>query len=284
MLWCMVRTTPKALALGAQLRSARTASKLSLRELGRRLQVDHSVLSRYESGERSPEPEEVAAILALLGVNGGERERIIDLARDTGGSSWIAVGLPEQRAQLAALLDFEQMATEIVDVSPLLVPGLLQTGSYARAIMRAAGVPDDEVETRVAVRVGRRDVLMRERPAHLTALVGEAVLRQMVGGPKVMGEQLQHMLQMSQLPNVDLRVVSSKVDWHPGLDGPFVLMTLDKATSVVHLENRLSGLFLHEKGDLAAYQGAAEKVLRVAMSAEETAELIAREAERIKRE
>jgi len=283
MLWCMVRNTPKAMALGAKLRAARVSKKLSLRELAKLVGSEHTSLSRYELGERSPTPEQAAAILAVLGVNGAAADEAIALARDTTGTSWLAIGLPDLRSQMSALLEVEQITTRIVDVSPLLIPGLLQTGPYARQIMRLGGAPDDEVETRVAVRIGRRDILVRDNPAHLTALIGEPVLHQMIGGPRVMEGQLTHLLRMAERPNIDIRVIPGDADWHHGLEGPFVILTIDQNTSLVHLENRRSGLFLQEEGDLAAYQDAAEKVLNVAMSAEQTAALIAREAERIKR-
>jgi len=284
MLCCMVRSSsPKALALGARLRAARTATGKSQREVGKALKIDSGTLSRYETGERPPGPEEVAAILAVLGVSGVERDEIIDLARNPSGTTWLAVSLPEQRAQLSALLEFEQMATEITAVAPLLPPGLLQTGPFARAMMREGDVPDDEVEMRVAVRVGRRDILMRsENPAHLTAFIGASVLRGRIGGAHVMAGQLDHLLKMGRLPNVDIHIIPDECGWHPGLEGPFVLLS-NKTMSLVNLENRRSGLFLQEEGDLTAYQGAVEKVLSVAMSPDQSSELIAREAERIKR-
>lgn len=285
MLWCMVRNTPKAMALGTRLRAAREAKNLSQRTLAKQLGIDNSVLSRHETGERPPGPEEVAGILAVLGVNGAERDEIIDLARDPSGTTWLAVSLPEQRVQLAALLDFEQLAATIIDVAPLVVPGLLQTSNYTRAIMRTGNtVADNEVETRVAVRMGRRDVLTRDKaPVQFTALIGEGALRQMVGGPEVMAAQLQFLLKMGALPNVDIRAVPFATSWHPGLDGPFTLLTIDKTTSVVHLENRRSGLFLQEQEDVAAYKEAVDEVLHVAMSTEQTAALIASEAERMMR-
>lgn len=283
MLCRMVRNTPRAIALGQRLRAAREAKAMSLRTLAKQVGIEHTALGRFELGERSPSPEQVSAILAVLGVNGPAANETIDLSRDTSGTAWLAIGLPEQRTQMAALLEIEQLATEIVDVSPLLFPGLLQTGPYARAIMRAAGVPEDEVETRVAVRLGRRDILTRDNPVHLTALIGETVLTQTIGDDRVMQGQLDHALKMAAMPNVDLRAIPQSAGWHPALEGPFVILTIDGSTSMVHLENRRSGLFLQEGEDLAAYKAAAEKVLQLAMSPARTAELIKSAADGIKR-
>jgi transcriptional regulator with XRE-family HTH domain len=258
-------------------------SALGVRELAAKLGKDHSLVSRYESGKRAPKVEDVATILAILGVNGDRRDEILALARGTDEPRWLAVSLPELQQQLAALLDFEREATTMVDVSPLLIPGLLQTAAYVRTIMTRANVPAAEIETRVAVRLGRRDALTRDNPVQFTALISEPVLRQMVGGPEVMVGQLRHLLTVAALPNVDLRLIPGDCDWNPALEGPFALIEFASSSPIIHLENRKSALFLHEDDDVAAYRDAVAMVLRAAMSPEESADLIAREANGIER-
>jgi transcriptional regulator with XRE-family HTH domain len=277
----MTRNTPKAMALGAKLRSARESTGLSQRTLAKQLKIDQSIISRNESGDRSPTREEVATLLDALGVDGEQRDEIVEAARDTSGSLWLATDLPGQPVQLAALLDIEQMAREIVDWSPLIIPGLLQVGSYTRAIMRAEPVPKHEVETRVAIRLGRQEILSRRKPARLTAIIGESALRQRVGGADVLGEQLHHLLTMSVLHNIDLRVVTTDTGWHSGLHGPFTMITVDSTTSVVHLENARSAVFLPDSEDVEGYRQAVVELLGIALSAEQSTAFIAREAERI---
>lgn len=206
----------------------------------------HSKLSRIESGERPPLPEDVASILTTLGVSGADRDAILDLSHDTGGSHWLSVGMPEQQFQLAALLDFERTAEHIIDVSPLLIPGLLQTADYVRAIMIAAGRPAHEVEMRAAVRLGRRDVLHRQNPATFTAYIGEAALRQRIVDEAAKVEQLQHILDMAELPHITVHVIPEDTPWHPGLEGAFSLIEFSAAPPIVHLGTRRSGLFLRE--------------------------------------
>jgi transcriptional regulator with XRE-family HTH domain len=281
-LCCMASNTrtPKARALGTALRDARNARGLSLRALAGQLGKDPSILSRWETGERAPQPTDVAQILTILGVNGERYDEIIELTRGTDEPRWLAVSLPEQRQQLAALLEFEQAASAIIEASPLLIPGLLQTSSYVRAIMSGGSVPADEIETRVAVRVGRRDVLTRRDPVRFVALIGQAALKQMIGNVEVMTEQLRHLLAMAELPNVDLRVVPFSSGWHPALEGPFVVIESEQEP-VVHLENRRSGMFLHEDEDVDTYRQAADAVLQAAMSPEDSAGLIAEEVDRM---
>lgn len=268
--------TTKARHIGAELRKAREATGLSMRRLAGQLGMDHTLLSRYESGQRHPQASDVATILTALGVNGEVRQALVDLAAQEDGSVWLGIGMPARQQQLEALLEFERTATRIVDVSPLLIPGLLQTGDYVRALMTTGGVPSSEIETRVSSRIGRRDTLARRSPAHLDAYIGEAALHQTIGGPDVMREQLEHLLAMSQQDNVAVQVIPLDCEWNPALEGPFVYVEFETATPIVHLENRRSGLFLHEPKDVDAYREAVDRVHQTAMSPAESTELIAK--------
>ncbi|MEV0089817.1 helix-turn-helix transcriptional regulator [Saccharopolyspora sp. NPDC050642] len=265
--------TPKGRALGNALRQARQEQDLTVRAFAAQLGRDPGVLSRWETGDRTPKPEQVAQILTSLGVSGDRYEEIVDLAYGADDSNWVATTLPAQRQQLASFIDFEQNATKILEVSPMLIPGLLQTNDYIRAVMTDARVPVGELAARIAVRIGRRDVITRDRPTQFTALVGEAALRQLLGGREAMIEQLKYLLEMARRPNIELRVFRFGTGWHPALEGQFHLIETGEGT-VVHLENLKSALFLHEDSDVRTYRRAAEKVLDVAMNQAESAKLI----------
>lgn len=214
--------TPKAKALGAALRQVREKKGMLLRELSAVIQRDIGSISRWETGERTPQPEQVAQILSTLGVNGERYDEIMTLAYRTNESQWVAITLPEQRQQMVAYLAWEQDAERMVHVGPLLVPGLLQTEEYVRAIMMAAGVPAGEIELRVSARVRRREVITKQHdPARLLALVGQAALNRGIGGRQTMLGQLRFLLEMTTRPNVELRVFPDNRDWHPGLEGAF---------------------------------------------------------------
>ncbi|MGH3620184.1 MAG: helix-turn-helix domain-containing protein [Sciscionella sp.] len=268
--------TPKAQTLGSRLKEARLAAGYkTTRELASRLKISHSTISRWETGARYPKPEDVATILAATGVNGADRDKLLEMARGTNDSHWLAVRSADRELQMAALLEFEAKASLITDVSPLLIPGLLQTREYTRAIMVAGGVPESQVETRVTVRLGRRDALARPNPVHLLALIGEPALYQLIGDPKVMRDQLTQVVTYAERPNVDVRVIPNAVNWNPSLDGPFVLVDSADEPSIVHLENRRAGLFFHESDDVEAYRRAAETVKEMAMSPADSQVLIA---------
>jgi transcriptional regulator with XRE-family HTH domain len=293
--------TPKARALGAALRKAREDKGMILRQLGAAVDRDIGVLSRWENGERIPKPEQVAQILTALSVNGQRYEEIMTLAYGTAESQWVATTLPEQRQQMAAYLDWEQNATGIVEVAPLLIPGILQTGDYVRAIMTAPGVAITEKATRVSSRLGRREVITRKRnPAKLLVLLGRAALKQSIGGRQVLIDQLQDLLEMAARPNVELRVIPDYCDWHPGLEGAFALIEAKRApgatasialegafalieakrapgatASIAFVETRRSVLMLHEKTDVDAYRWSIDRIMEKALKPDVSLKLIA---------
>jgi transcriptional regulator with XRE-family HTH domain len=267
--------TPKARALGAALRQAREGRNLLLRELAAAINRDIGVLSRWENGERAPKPEHVAQILTKLGVDGERYDDIMTLAYGTNESQWVATTLPEQRQQMIAYADWERNASRIVEVAPLLVPGILQTHDYAHAIMAAPGVPTDEIEPRVKARLDRREVLIKQNPAHLLVLLGVGALAQGIGGRRVMLGQLRYLLEMSANPNIELRIVPNNCGWHPGLEGSFILIESSRPASVVFVGTRRSPLMLHESSDVTAYRQAIDFIYKLSLQPEASARLIA---------
>jgi transcriptional regulator with XRE-family HTH domain len=272
--------TPKARALGAALRQAREDKGLLLRELGAEIGRDIGVLSRWETGERTPKPEQVAQILTKLGVGGEGYDEIMTLAYGTGESQWMATTLPERRQQMTAYVDWEQNAARIVEVAPLLIPGLLQTSDYIRAIMTAGGVPTGEIASRITSRIGRREIITNTQPADLLVLLGQGALNQGVGGNAVMADQIRHVKEMAKRPNISVRIVPDHRGWHPGLEGAFTLIESDRAaarvkSTIVFVGNRRSVLMLHEDGDVDAYKRAIDWVARIALSPEASFAFIA---------
>jgi transcriptional regulator with XRE-family HTH domain len=270
--------TPRARAIGAELRKAREAADLGLRELTRRLgwtAGQASTLSRFESGERQAKPEDVATILTALDVPPATRERIIALAAEPdNGHSWSPITIPEQTSHLAAYLEFEHTATRITEGVWGIVPGLCQTEAYMRAIISKESQPAD-VEPRVAMRLGRRKVLYRADPVQLIALIGEPALDSNIGGREVMIGQLQHLAKMAELPNVDVRIIPTDSDYVPLMVQNFAIFEFSAASPIVHTETRLSGMFLHEEADVLEQTDAAERTLAAALSPQLSAEKVA---------
>ncbi|TCP49204.1 DNA-binding XRE family transcriptional regulator [Tamaricihabitans halophyticus] len=261
--------SPRARALSAALRTARERSSLTQRDVASKLDVQYTTISHWETGRRAPNTEDVASLLAVLGVRNEERERILELARRASESDWLVAGVRGATQQLAGVMECERTANAITDWSPWLVPGLLQTTDYARAVI-GAGITDyGAVEGKLTLRLARRDVLSRVR---FTALLGEPALRQVIGGPQVMVEQLRSLTRPAA--NVTVRIVPIGTGWHPGLAGPFIIYEFPDADTIVHLEHHRSGAFVYNDEDVAEYGQAARVVGEEALSPADSAEFI----------
>jgi transcriptional regulator with XRE-family HTH domain len=205
----------------ASLREEREARKVGLRVLADELGILPQLLSAWEKGHRLPSVEDVSAILALLGIRGEKRDRIRTLARHAREPNWLASSNTDVSHALTALLTLESTATKITTWSPLLVPGLLQTPDYIRSIMEASSVAVEEADKRLRIRLKRQRVLAQRDPVAFRALVGEWAIRETIGSPDIMSDQIDHLLEMSQRQNISVRIVPAGLGYHTGLLGPF---------------------------------------------------------------
>jgi transcriptional regulator with XRE-family HTH domain len=271
--------TPKGRRLAAALRNARESRGLTLRELGRLTGRNSGVLSRYETGDRTPKPEDVAQLLTAMQVRGEEYEVLLSLAYDTDAPDWIASTQPHRLQQMAALLDMEHSAVRIDHATHSVFPGLLQSEPYITAIMSSGRLAADDIANRVSFRIRRQTALQN---AEFVSYLGEAALYWMVGGTAVMVDQLRHVLRLMELPNVHVPVVPFSSGWQPALDGPF--MVLDG--SVVHVDTGGSSIFLHTEDDVQAYLDAIDQLGEVAYGEAQSRVLLVnrlRELERVAR-
>ncbi|UVS77444.1 helix-turn-helix transcriptional regulator [Actinokineospora sp. UTMC 2448] len=267
--------SPKTFALGSALRAARQNNDITLRDFAGQMGVDPAMLSRWETGYRTPRPDQVARILATLGVVGEQYQDIMTLVQASPADQWIATTLPERRQQLAAFVEYEQNAATLLELLPTMIPGLLQTTEYARAMMVRAGLSADEVEARVALRNRRKEVILRPIPAHYTALIGQAALYQRIGGAKVLHNQLRYLLTLGRRANIELRILPFDADWYPGLDGSFHVISGVNLIKSVFIETGRSMVWLHRPEDVNAYRQAAEASLRAALSMDDSLRLVA---------
>lgn len=264
------RVTVRSRTLGRRLRIVRERRQISGRALSLRLGWPHTNISFYETGSRTPKIEDVGAILAALHVVGKEREEILELARNAAEPQW----QPDAPEALMGLIECESAATRIVEWSHTVVPGLLQTAEYARAILLATGMPDDQIKSRLAMRMNRRKVLERPNPVPYLALIGDFALREPICPAEVMQRQREHLVKMSRRSNVDIRIVRSGIGWHPGLAGPFVLYTFSDQDPVVHNEHYRSGAFNADPRVSRDYFAAVDKLVSLAETPEASREMI----------
>ncbi|MEW2167562.1 helix-turn-helix transcriptional regulator [Streptomyces sp. NPDC007084] len=268
--------------LGAELRALRTGTGLTSGQAARLLGWHQSKVSRIETGTSGVKPADVERLLDAYGVADAElRELLVVLAGAEGNGRhhwWHAYRgvLPPAYRDFISL---ESEASVMRTLETSVVPGLLQTPEYARAVTRAAvdGLAESELDTLVEVRLARQDVLTADRPLELCAVLDEAVLRREVGGPEVMARQLRRLREAAALPQVRLQVLPFSAGAHIGITGPFVVFSFSNTTDldVVVLDHLTSSLYLERKEDLQAYTEAFDTLRFHALSPEDSLDYIA---------
>ncbi|GIF19288.1 transcriptional regulator with XRE-family HTH domain [Actinoplanes tereljensis] len=204
--------TPSAFLLG-ELRRARSAAGLSQEDLGKSINYSGSQVSAVETGQRPPTRDYLVAVDGALGT-GGLFERVLSEL----------VGLDQAPVWFRDWLIIEREATLIRWFEPSIVPGLLQTETYAHAVIAGSGMVDPaEIEQRVVTRMERQRVLSSLTPPTLIALIDEGVLRRVVGDPKVMVRQCEHLLECAEESRIQVHVVPASAGSYAGLAGPFIL-------------------------------------------------------------
>jgi transcriptional regulator with XRE-family HTH domain len=268
--------TIRSRELGEGLRRAMERAGLNGAQAAHQLGLSPSWISRLLSGKRNVTAVQVAGFLALCRVTGTERDRLLALCDEQHIPGWFQQHGSRLPQQLVTLIDHETKAVAISEFQEPGVPGLLQTGDYARALLsRSGNVPAEEVENRVAARLARQSLFSRDQPARFTFYVHEFALRLPVGGPAVMLDQVEHLLRMSKRPFLTLRVVPAALGAHAGMAGAFTLLEFADFRPVVYLESTTASLFLEQPVEIEAYQHILESLAETALDEEESRKLIA---------
>lgn len=216
--------TLRAQWLGNELREMRERAGLNLKEVGEFLRRNPSTVSRFESGLLPARVAEVLAYLEICGVDDPRRrEDLKAMSGELFRKGWWDGYANDVASCLIDRIWLESRAVAIGYFSTMVVPGLLQTREYAEATIRAAhpDAAEEQIQRWIEVRMTRQQLLDRDEPLLLTAVIDEAVVRRLVGGPAVMRGQLAHLIAQAQRPDVQIRVLPFAVGCHPSPDGPF---------------------------------------------------------------
>jgi transcriptional regulator with XRE-family HTH domain len=220
---------------GEELRLRREAAGLTQSELGERVICSGSLIAHFEAGRRKPRPDLAERLDAALGTEGFfvRMLRTLDTFRFAD--------------HFAAAADAEQLATVIEEYAPILVPGILQTEAYARAVFRAyqPQAHPDELETKVVNRLRRADILADHASPHVWVILGENVLGTAVGGPAVMAEQLRHVAALGRSGRVLTQVVPRSVGAHGAMGSMLSLMRFADEPDLAYVEGTHTGV-LHD--------------------------------------
>jgi transcriptional regulator with XRE-family HTH domain len=240
----------------AELRRLRPEHVHTQRQVADALDWSPSKVTRIESGAVSLSVTDLRALLGYYGVVDQDLvERLVDLARRSRRARSPFAAYADVFSPVALrFFDFEHSASWIGELDLLVVPGLLQTEEYARALMTVHELDADRAERFVRSRRVRQELLDRPDPPTLSFVVDESVLLRTIGGPEVMRAQLQRLLDLARRPNVAVRILPFTLGEHVGLRGPFVLLKFAGTSDpdVVYIEQRRGDALFQDEAEVIA--------------------------------
>ena len=272
-----VNPTVRRRRLGSELRKLREQQGMTAEEVASRLLVSQSKISRLENGRRSISQRDVRD---LCGVYGVADERVVDSLMQMAKESrqqgwWHAFG----DVPYSVYIGLETDAASLRVYESLVVPGLLQTQDYARAVITGMWpeATPAEVEKRVQVRMKRQERITDPvRPLRYWVVLDEAALRRVSGDERVMAAQLEHLVQFSTLPHVMLQVLPYSMGAHPGMYGKFAILEFEDTSdaTVVYLEGVTSDLYLEKPNDVYDYSVKYEHLRALALGPDQSREFL----------
>ncbi|MFE9413913.1 helix-turn-helix domain-containing protein [Streptomyces sp. NPDC006704] len=278
----MSAPTVRRRRLGAELRRLREAAGLRLDDVQEHTGISAVKASRVETARTGVKPGDLDTLLTLYGVAKDDTEKrgvLHALARDGARRGWWQTYADTISPAYADLISLESQARNIRTWQSTLIPGLLQTAAYARATIDAINMttPPDRVNALVEVRIARQSVLTRPDPPELWAIIHEVALRPQLADTRVMREQLQRLLDVTDLPHVSMQVLPLDSSPHPGMAGPFNLLGFPESADldIAHVEDLTNALYVEDTAEVSIYRAAFERLRAAALPFDESTDLIA---------
>jgi transcriptional regulator with XRE-family HTH domain len=267
--------------LANELRRLRESAALTLEEAAVQLDWSKTKLSRIETALRRVTAAEVERLLGVYGVAGGRSAALVEFARTSRQRGWWDAYANTLPTDYATYIGLEAEAEALNCHSMGLVHGLLQTEEYARQVIKSVLMrfsPPAEVERRVAARMARHATLTERDPAlRFWSIIDESALRRVVGGPEVMREQYERLVDLADLPNVMIQIMSAEVGAHPGVVGPFSIIQFPERFTphIVYVESMTSALYIENEGEVHTYTLVFEQMQATARSPDESRAMLA---------
>jgi transcriptional regulator with XRE-family HTH domain len=267
--------------LGTLLRKLRNENGLTVEQVAERLLCSSSKVSRMETGHRGATLRDVRDLCELYGViDQAERDRLMTLAKEGKQQGWWqSYDLP-----YSTYIGLEAEAVSIKDYDSAVIPGLLQTPEYVRALHEdvapqrdAPPLAPDVIDQRVEERLRRQELIRRTEPSPLEfwAVLDEAVLHRLIGSPEVMRGQLRQLIDMSSMANVTVQILPFTVGAHRALGSTFnILQFSGPLPDVVYIEGLLGWIFVERPEDVARHRNAFERLSEIAADPGDSIDLI----------
>jgi transcriptional regulator with XRE-family HTH domain len=242
--------------LGMELRGLREQAELTIEQVAERLRWSNSKVSRIETGRITVSPEDVQRMLQVYGVRDKSKDALVKIAREAKTKGWWQ-RYPHQ--DIRPLIGFESAAASIRTFEVQVVPGLLQTEAYARAVIQASHLelPYKEIDRRVDLRMARQTHLFTaDDPPRLWAILDEPIVRRPIGGLEVMRMQLEELIRAAESPAITIQVLPLNSGEHAGMDGSFSIHNFSDPADpdVVYVGNAAKDAYLDDEATVARYE------------------------------
>ncbi|WP_200804596.1 helix-turn-helix domain-containing protein [Actinacidiphila paucisporea] len=263
------------MVLGKRLQDLRERAGISLEEAGRALDVTHATVRRMEKAEVGLKIPYVEKLLVTYGITAPEEiSGFLALAREANRPGWWHSFRDVLPDWFSAFVSLEGEAAVIRAYEPAYVPGLLQTADYARATLRA-GLPhaaDEEIDRLLTLRTERQTLVTRADAPLLWIVMDETVLRRPIGGWRVMREQMERLMEATELPNVRLQIMPFAAGPHPAMYGPFHIFRfqLQEIPDIAYAESLVGGSYFDERDDVSTFLEALDRMCAQAAPAQST--------------
>jgi transcriptional regulator with XRE-family HTH domain len=272
--------------LASELRALRQAAGLTREGTAEQTNINSATLYRIETAKARPQKRTLLALLDKYGVTDpARRVALVELTKQTTQLGWLQAYESELSEEYTTYISFESEAMSVRNYESLFVPGLLQTQAYARAVIPATlpSANEDQVQQRVDTRIQRQQLISKDDPLKLWAIVDEAVLHREVGGPQVMTEQLRHLADMARQPHITFQVLPFKVGAHPGMCGAFVIMDFPDPADpeLIYIENMAGALYVEKEADVLRYAEMFDQLRAAALNPTDSHRMVARLADEI---
>ena len=265
--------------LARQLQALREKAGMSHEQAAQAIDSSESTIQQMERAEGGLEPLTVKSLLMAYGVSdAGEIDAFLALSRDASKPGWWHSYDDVLPSWFRAAVGLEESASLIRAYEPQVVPGLLQTEGYIRAITAASSpaATEDSTERAVALRLARQQLLGRPDPPEYRVVLDETVLRRTIGGHKVMRAQLEHLILAAGQPKVTIQVIPFAAGWHPALYGMFNIFRFPAAQlpDIVYTEALTGAYYLDKPDESARYTEALDRLCAQAASPERTVTIL----------
>jgi transcriptional regulator with XRE-family HTH domain len=261
--------------LARQLQALREKAGLSYEQAAEAIYSSEWTVRRMERAEGGFKPLTVKSLLIAYGITDiREIDAFLALAKDASKPGWWHSYDDILPAWFRTAVGLEEAATLIRAYEPQVIPGLLQTESYIRAITAASfpAATSDYAERTVALRLARQQLLHRASPPGYWVVMDETVLRRPIGGRHVMRDQLTHLIQSAEQPEVTIQVIPFAAGWHPALYGMFNIFRFpgDELPDIVYSEALTGAYYLNKPDETARYAQALDTMCAQATTPEQT--------------